>query len=232
MTGDVTSDKVLVTIDGPSASGKTTVSRELARHFGWSWVSTGAFYRAIAYAVKDAGVNLSDEEQVVGVIDEARWTVNMEKETTEVLFDGEDVSGQVFREQYGDIASQISALPGVRAALLAAQRACYQRATKGLVAEGRDCGTVVFPQALVKIYLTANEEARLERRAKEEGLSVGEAGGLAQTQRARDERDHGRKTAPMQAAQDALLVDTSGVALDEVVQLVVSLVEKRISAVF
>lgn len=210
----------VITIDGPAASGKSSVSRELARHLGWNWVSTGAFYRGLAYVAKESHVDLSSEEALVQLANNPIWEVRMSPENTLVFFRGQDVTQEIFKEEVGSIASVISQYSKVRQALLHAQRDCAARAP-GLVAEGRDCGTVVFPQAKVKIYLTANSEDRAARRAQEEGQSVEAAMAL---QKERDARDTGRTTAPLQIPTDAQVVDTTGLSLEEVIEKVTSIV--------
>ena len=149
----------IVTIDGPAASGKSSVSREVAKRFGWSWVSTGAFYRGLAYVAHALGVDASDEAMIVRACETADWEVRMTLDDTLVFLNGRDVSREIALEENGSRASKISSFPKVRAALLDAQRQCA-KGVEGLIAEGRDCGTVVFPQARVKIFLTARAEDR------------------------------------------------------------------------
>ena len=214
----------IITIDGPAASGKTSVSRELARRHGWEWVSTGAFYRGLAYVALETGVDLEDEKALAELCLSDEWSVRMTEETTLVYLGDLDVTAEIFREETGNAASKISSYPSVRENLLQAQRNC---ATEGqwMVAEGRDCGTVVFPKARVKIYLTAAQESRAARRAQEQGKSLEETQKL---QKIRDHQDSSRAAAPMQAADDALLVDTSQMNLQQVVDHVDSLVRKEL----
>ncbi len=204
----------VITIDGPAASGKTSVSRMLAQKLGWNWVSTGAFYRGLAFVARETGCDLQSEDQLSQLSKSDRWNVSMGELKTHVFFDGQDVTDSISEESVGSIASLISHFPRVRASLLAGQRK-FQESTEGLVAEGRDCGTVVFPAAEVKIFLTANSENRAQRRAKELGLNVQETI-LAQKQR--DSQDSNRKAAPMQIPQNALVVDTSSKNLNQVVE--------------
>lgn len=206
----------VVTIDGPAASGKSSVSRELARRLGWSWVSTGAFYRGLALAAAKLGVSADNEAELANLARSDRWSVRMTPNRTEVYFDETLVTDQIGQEEVGNIASKISHFPKVRQCLLENQRAC-EKTTQGLVAEGRDCGTVVFPQAEVKVYLTANQNLRAERRAKELGISVSET---EKAQQQRDQQDSTRKTAPMQVPENALVIDTSTLSFDEVVNQV------------
>lgn len=218
------SDKVpIVTIDGPAASGKSSVSRELARRFGWSWVSTGAFYRGLAYVASQKSVDLKNESALTQLAQSNVWSVTLTTEKTCVILDGSDVTDEVNREAVGSLASQISQFPEVRKALLNAQRQCAV-GVQGLVAEGRDCGTVIFPNAPVKVFLTARAEDRAARRAKDEGQSVAET---QDQQQMRDALDANRKAAPMQASEDSLLIDTSELNFYEVVERVEKLATAR-----
>ncbi|MEQ1877177.1 MAG: (d)CMP kinase [Bdellovibrionia bacterium] len=210
----------VVTIDGPAASGKTSVSRELARRLKWKWVSTGAFYRGLAYAANASMLNLQDEDAVARLAASNEWSVKMDIDQTRVFFRTKDVTDDLNAEQVGGAASIVSQFPKVRQTLLPLQRACWDQKS-GLIAEGRDCGTVVFPSAVIKIYLTARSQDRATRRAKDEGKSVDS---IQEAQRQRDQQDQGRAVAPMQAAKDAHVVDTSDMGFEEVVDLLESLV--------
>lgn len=203
----------MITIDGPAASGKSSVSRELAKRLGWKWVSTGAFYRGLAYVAQQKSLNLDDIAALVALAGSDEWAVRPRVETTEVHYQGEDVTDRLNGEQVGAIASRISQIPEVRAALLEAQRRCASGSV-GLIAEGRDCGTVVFPKAVVKVFLTASSERRAERRAAEQGE---EAARVAAAQKLRDAQDSQRKVAPMAIPENALVVDTSTLNLEQVV---------------
>ena len=134
----------VVTIDGPAASGKSSVSRELARRMGWKWVSTGAFYRGLAYVAHVSHVSLRDEEALVQLAKSPVWSVRLASEETHVFLKNQDVTAEIGKEEIGSLASQVSSFSRVRSALLDAQRKCAEGG-QGLVAEGRDCGTVVFP---------------------------------------------------------------------------------------
>jgi CMP/dCMP kinase len=215
----------VVTIDGPAASGKSSVSRELALRLGWSWVSTGAFYRGLAFVADQSGSNLDNEAELVQLAKTASWHVFLAPDQTRIEFHGRDVTEEIGKEAVGGIASKISSYPLVREALLAAQRKCAS-GPKSLIAEGRDCGTVVFPKAFLKIFLTARAEDRAARRALEEGL---EAESLIQEQKRRDSQDANRKVAPMQASEDSLTIDTSQMTLEEVVDQIETEVRLRLS---
>lgn len=204
----------VITIDGPAASGKSSVSRLLARRLGWKWVSTGAFYRGLAFVALKENIPATDVKALTQLAGSDLWQVVLEDDITRVHWRGQDVSEGVYAESMGTMASQVSQIPEVRQALLTGQRDCVKKAPKGLVAEGRDCGTVVFPQAFLKVYLTASQEERALRRAREQGLSVEE---ITAAQRARDQRDSSRAAAPLQIPESALVIDSNGMTLEQVV---------------
>lgn len=205
---------IVITIDGPAASGKSSVSRELAKRWGWKWVSTGAFYRGLAYAAIRNDIDLSDVSALVNLVNDPVWSVRMEKDNTQVHFNGVDVTSDILHEDVGSFASKISHYPDVRKALLENQRQC-SHGPLGLIAEGRDCGTVVFPQASAKIYLTASSENRAARRAVEHQVSQKD---IMKSQKIRDAQDINRKTAPLQIPENAFVLDTSHMTFDEVVE--------------
>lgn len=215
---------MVITIDGPAASGKSSVSRELAKRLGWQWVSTGAFYRGLAFAALQLGVPLDDVKALTQLAHSDQWQVQMTEKQTLVYFQGQDVTDQIAREDVGSYASKVSHYPEVRKALLEAQRKCSE-GPHGLVAEGRDCGTVVFPVAQAKVYLTANSEDRAARRAAEHGTS---AEIIKKAQEVRDLQDSTRTTAPLQVPADAFVVDTSALSLNEVVDQVQAFVSQKI----
>lgn len=211
----------VITIDGPSASGKSSVSRALAAKLGWKWVSTGAFYRGLAYVAMKENLTPSDVEELIDLTRSDIWEVRMEDDQTRVFYKNKDVTMQILAEENAQRASQVSQIAPVRAALLQNQRDCALN-VKGLVAEGRDCGTVVFPNALLKVYLTASQEERAARRAKEQGLSVE----VTQDQQIkRDKQDSSRAAAPLQIPENAKVVDSNGMELSEVVNLIHSYVK-------
>ena len=217
---------MVVTIDGPAASGKSSVSRELAKRLNWSWVSTGAFYRGLAFVAAEAQIDLDSEAAVLEIANSANWLVVMAPERTEIHYNGEDVSDRVFSESMGAVASKISQFPKVREALLEPQRQCAERG-QSLIAEGRDCGSVVFPQADLKIYLTANERLRAKRRAMQTGEDVKSA--QAKTD-ARDKQDSSRKAAPLAVPADAIVLETSDLDLEQVVDRIQNLISEYLHA--
>lgn len=213
----------VITIDGPAASGKTSVSREVARKLNIPWVSTGAFYRGLAYAALQKNISLEDKVALSELAISDVWKVEMTTEKTKVWFNGQDVTEEIAQEQVGNYASQVSRYVEVRTSLLDQQRNCAFVAD-GLVAEGRDCGTVVFPRAEVKIYLTARSESRAQRRAQELGA---DAQAMAQLQKQRDQQDSTRKTAPLQIPEGAYVVDTSELNLQQVLAEVHSHIKEK-----
>jgi cytidylate kinase len=215
---------MVITIDGPAASGKSTVSRELAHRLGWEWLSTGAFYRGLGYAALKTNVDITDVPALEALASSELWKVKMNPSRTQVFFKDQEVTDDIFNEDVGNIASKISHYPQVRKALLEAQRECSS-GPQGLVAEGRDCGTVIFPQAQAKIYLTASSEHRAARRAAELGLDQEQT---QEAQKVRDEQDSTRKAAPLQVPENALVVDTTNMNLDEVVNKVEAFVRSKL----
>jgi cytidylate kinase len=214
----------VITIDGPAASGKSSVSRELAKSLGIPWVSTGAFYRGLAYAALRQDIALDDREKLSELAMSSEWKVEMTPEKTVVLFGAEDVTELISQENVGNAASKISHYPEIRQSLLDHQRNCAV-GVKGLVADGRDCGTVIFPHAEVKIYITASSENRATRRAQELGLDQKE---LVKQQEQRDHQDSTRKVAPLQVPEDALVVDTTEMNFEQVVEKVKVFVNSKI----
>lgn len=202
----------VITIDGPAASGKSSVSRELAKRLKCDWVSTGSFYRGLAYVAQQTNANLDNEMDIAKLAGSNIWNVKMGAEKTHVMFNGKDVTSEAHQESVGLVASKISQYPTVRKMLLGAQRDC--QTPKGLVAEGRDCGSVVFPQAELKIYLDADSESRALRRAQQAGASAQE---IEKQQKVRDNQDLNRTVAPLMAPEGAHIIDTGTMTLNEVV---------------
>ena len=214
----------VVTIDGPAASGKSSVSRELARRLSCPWLSTGAFYRGLAYVALQKRIPLDDVTAISMLADSSEWSVEVSSERTKVIFQKNDVTDAISAEEVGNYASLISKHPEVRTALLAQQRK-FAHQNRGLVAEGRDCGTVIFPEAQAKIYLTASSERRAERRAQEKGAELSQ---IQAAQKDRDNQDINRQAAPLQAASDAFLIDSTEMSLSEAVNQIEKFVLSRI----
>jgi cytidylate kinase len=212
---------LIITIDGPSASGKTSLSRELSRKLRVPWVSTGIFYRGIGYISKLQHVDLQDEVAVEALVKADIWKVKLTQDFTQFLLNGKDVTSELQAEEVGLLASRISRLPKVRSALLDAQRMCASNGS--LIAEGRDCGTVVFPNADLKFFVTASAENRALRRANESGADLAT---VKVSQVERDKSDKERQTAPLVVPEGSIAVDSTGLTLEEVVRLAESHVLK------
>ena len=211
----------VITIDGPSGSGKGTISQRIATRLGWHMLDSGALYRLVALAAEKRGIALDDEVRLTELATQLDVRFQPSRSgDIEIILDNEEVSRNIRSEVCGNNASRVAALGAVRQALLARQRAF--RTAPGLVADGRDMGTVVFPQADLKIFLTASAEARAKRRykqLKEKGLSANLLG-LSREIAERDERDMNRPVAPLKPAEDAVIVDSSDMTIEEVVDSV------------
>ena len=207
---------MIVAIDGPSGAGKSTLAKRLARELGFTYMDTGAMYRALALKVLREGVDLADDASMARLIESTTVDLQPANGALRVLLDGVDVAGEIRTPQVSQMASKASALPAVRARLLELQREMGRRGS--VVAEGRDIGTVIFPGAEVKIFLQASAAERARRRFAEL-QAAGEAVKLEETLREieeRDRRDSGRDLAPLRQAEDAVLIDSSRMDADQV----------------
>ena len=224
LSDGVTPPKPVIAVDGPAASGKGTLARRLAAHYGFAYLDTGALYRAVALSVIDAGH--APESEPYGVA--AAETLNMAQ------LDEADFAARLRTAETGKAASIVAAMPDVRAAILSAQRRFAENPPdnkSGAVLDGRDIGTVVCPDASAKLFITANAAIRAERRWKE--LRIGDAAlSLAEVLvdiEARDARDKSRAIAPMKQAADALLLDTSDLSIEEAFTAALALVESKLN---
>jgi len=214
---------IVIAIDGPSGAGKGTVSRTVAHVLGFRHVDTGAMYRAVGWKALYEGVPLDDETAVAAVADRAELVV----EGGFVSIDGHDVTHAIRTPEMDKTATSVARLPKVRESLVARQRALGEQG--GVVMEGRDIGTVVFPNAELKIYLDASTEERARRRANDTahtGSQAGEAA-VAAAIKERDQSDTTRVASPLTVAKDAVLIDTTDMPIDEVVQRVLDLARER-----
>ena len=218
----------VVTVDGPSGAGKGTLSALIAEKLGWHLLDSGAIYRVLAVAAMHHDLPVDDESAVVPLASGLDVSFEIDKEQRRVVLEGEDVTDDIRTEEVGAVASQIASLARVREALLRRQRAFQQ--DPGLVADGRDMGTVVFPDANVKLFLTASAEARAERRynqLKDKGLDVNIARLLTDI-KARDERDTQRSVAPLVPAQDAVIIDSTDLDIDQVFEKAMDIISSRL----
>lgn len=216
-----------IAVDGPSGAGKSTVAKMLAAHYGIVYVDTGALYRSVGLFVRRAGADPQSEAEVSPLLDNISLEMKYTDEGQRVIMCGEDVSDLIRTTEASVYASQVSTLPAVRAFLLGIQRDMAERG--GVIMDGRDIGTVIMPDADVKIYLVASERSRAERRWKElrakgEDCTVEE---VMADMKKRDEKDSGRAVAPAVAAPDAVQFDNSGMSPDETVAALTALIDEK-----
>lgn len=215
--------KLIIAIDGPVGSGKSTLARRVAAMMGYIYIDTGAMYRAIALKAQRCGISFDALDALTGLASETRIDLRASESTQQVFLDGEDVTGAIRTPEVAQAASKVAVVPAVRRVLVAEQRRAGE--SGGVVMEGRDIGSVVFPDAHLKIFLTASPEIRAERRWREH-QQKGDAIDLARTLdeiHERDRRDRERKTSPLVRAQDAVVVDSTAMEPEEVARLVVML---------
>jgi cytidylate kinase len=214
----------VLTIDGPSGSGKGTIAQRMAQKLGWHYLDSGAIYRVLAVAAMKHHIDLADTAQLTTLASNLDLNFKFDDQGLKVLLEGENVTDTIRTEQMGNAASKVAAQPAVRSALLERQRDFKQ--APGLVTDGRDMGTVVFEEAPYKVFLTANSTARAERRykqLKEKGIESILAD-LTREISERDERDSQRSVAPLCAAEDALVLDSTALTIEEVYTQVLALV--------
>jgi cytidylate kinase len=220
----------VITIDGPSGAGKGTAARLVAEQLGWQLLDSGAIYRVLAVATQYHQLPVDDEEALIPIAAhlDVQFQIS-ENGESKVILESEDVTHSIRSEEISALASKVAAFPRVREALLRRQRAF--KVDPGLVADGRDMGTVVFNDAPVKVFLTASAEERAERRynqLKQKGFDV-KIGRLLDDIRQRDERDQNRKVAPLMPAEDALVLDSTDYSIDEVVSKILSFANGKLT---
>ena len=220
----------ILTIDGPSGAGKGTISQYIAAKLQWHYLDSGAVYRSLAWVALQSGVLAGNEDRLIDLAKNLTLICKLrEDDTAEIEVNGEVVNEQLRTEETGEIASKIAKIPRVRSELLAMQQRSAQ--LPGLVADGRDMGTVVFPNALIKVFLTASAEVRAQRRFEQlqsKGFDVSIAR-LLETIQARDARDSSRSASPLRPADDAIVIDTSSLSIEEVNSQVLGLVKQRLA---
>lgn len=230
MVHDASGALIAVAVDGPSGSGKSSTARGVAVRLGWNYVDTGAMYRALTWWLIDQGVDVDDRAAVTARVEEPLLDISVDPSASAVFVDGREVSDEIRDPHVTSSVSAVSAVPEVRARLVAVQREIMERGP--VVVEGRDIGTVVAPDAAVKVFLVASTEARAERRAaewaEEHGLTVEHTAAMLDQ---RDHLDSTRELSPLTQAEDAVLIDSTQMSLDEVVDLVVGLVRERVPSV-
>lgn len=217
----------VITIDGPSGSGKGTIAGLLARRLGWKLLDSGALYRLLAFAARNHGIELDKEAALKTLAAHLDVQFLAGDGGQRIVLEGDEVTDLIRTEQVGDGASQVAALPCVREALLQRQRNFQE--PPGLVADGRDMGTVVFPQASLKVFLTAGAEERARRRflqLKDKGEDV-KLASLLEEIRARDARDTERSVSPLKPADDAIILDSTELSIEQVLECILSEVARR-----
>ncbi len=218
---------LVIAIDGPSGAGKSTVARLLAQRLGYTYIDTGAMYRAIGWKAKRDGIDPADEQGLVGLCARTEVTIKTDHDDPRIVVDAIDVTGEIRTPEMGMMASAVSKSPAVRARLLGLQRELGSHG--GVVMDGRDIGTVVFPKADLKFFLDASPEERGHRRyleLRQKGLDV-DLDRITREIRERDLQDSGRELAPLKAAADARLIDSSAMSIDEVLVFMMDLAGKR-----
>ncbi|HRH46168.1 MAG TPA: (d)CMP kinase [Pyrinomonadaceae bacterium] len=223
---------MIIAIDGPSGAGKSTLGKMLAKELGLLYLDTGAMYRAVAFAVLEKGLDIKDQEAVIKLASESEIELSGEPDSLHIFLNGRDVSGQIRTNEVGQTASIVSSISEVRRLLVKRQQELGQRGA-GCVLDGRDIGTVVFPNADVKFFLDAKPEARANRRYEEDlqrGLETTYEKTLEEIN-VRDKRDKTRADSPLSVADDAILVDTSELNTDEVFAKMIEIVKGKKSSI-
>lgn len=220
--------KNIIAIDGPAGAGKTTISRLAANHLGFTYIDTGAMYRAVALKAYENSIDTDDEKKLESICKKIKITFKTTKKENSIFVDGKDYSEKIRKPFVGEITSKVSAKPKVREAMVKFQRSIGKHGS--VVMEGRDIGTVVFPDADIKFYLDASPETRGKRRyleliAKNEKASLKD---IIDEIKKRDKRDSSREHSPLKMAKDAVYVDTSDMTIEEVVAKILEIIQERL----
>lgn len=222
--------KPIIAIDGPAGAGKSTIAKSLARQLGYLFINTGAMYRAVAWKVLRQGISLADAERIGNIAEDSLIELTGTVDALRVLIDGRDITEDIVTPEISQAASQVSAISAVRRALVARQQEMGQAG--GVVMEGRDIGTKVFPHAELKIYLDATSDARAARRFAEDsarGIAVASLAQMKAEIEERDQRDKTRADSPLVQAEDAVYVDSSALSIAEVVAKLMRLVSQKVA---
>lgn len=217
-----------IAIDGPSGAGKSTISKAAAKELGFVYLDTGAIYRTVAWHITMMGIGPKDTDHVPMLLDDANIEISFQEDGQHMILNGMDITGEIRTPEISSIASKVSAMPCVREFLLDLQRDLAKK--HDIIMDGRDIGTVVLPNASLKIYLTASPEERARRR-HEEYLQKGQKSryeDVLEDQRKRDHDDMTRKIAPLKQAKDAILVDTTELGFEESVEKVIGIMKEKL----
>jgi cytidylate kinase len=218
--------KIVIAIDGPAGSGKSTLASLLARKYNYTNIETGAMYRALAFKAVNQNISLDDETKLAALAQQSKIDLVPRAEGNRVLLDGADVTERLRNQEVTDAASKVSVHPQVREWMVASQRA--MGAGGGIVMEGRDIGTKVFPDAEVKIFLDAAPEIRGTRRFMENPAAAAQEASVVAELQARDQRDRTRANSPLVPAEDAVLIDSTYLTLDQVLARAIELIDARL----
>jgi len=223
----LTEEQEVIAVDGPAGSGKSTVSKELAKRLDWDYIDTGAMYRCLCLKALQSSISVEDEDSLVDLLNDTTMRMSFKDDGLKVFMDGEDVSKDIRRNRVNQQVSKVAALPGVREKLVEKQQALGEEGK--VIMDGRDIGTVVFPQARYKFYLDATLDIRAQRRYNElqqasEDVSFNS---VVEEIEERDATDRGRASGPLKPAEDACIIDTSDFTIEEVVEKIMEKIEAK-----